>query len=73
MEESNADAKPVSFSTADGKKVEFKAKAKPRPKKSRWWRRPWSLPSQRAPSPASQSRANQSSQSRMNSSPQLCP
>ena len=34
MEDSNADAKPVSFSTADGKKVEFKAKPKPRQKKS---------------------------------------
>ena len=33
MEDSNADAKPVSFSTADGKKIEFKAKAKPRPNK----------------------------------------
>ena len=27
------DSKPVSFTTAGGKKVDFKAKAKPRPKK----------------------------------------
>ena len=52
-EDSNAEraaAKPVSFSTADGKKVEFKAKPKPRPKKKSVVETPVEPPSE-PPSP----------------------